>query len=80
MKRKISRKSETSKRSKSASGVRPPPTITDSFAWELVIRKLDYRSQMKLSQQNHHLADIVEQNADHRLRIYRRHLQEDKYL
>ena len=80
MKRKISRKSDTAKRSKSTGVEILPLTISDSFAWELVIRKLNYRTQMKLLQLNHHLADIVEQNAEHQLRIYRRRLQEDKYL
>ena len=52
----------------------------DSSAWNLVVRKLDYRSQMKIAQQNRHLAEVVDNNATHELQKYRRCLQEDKYL
>ena len=75
MKRKISQESETSKKAKL-------PTIVgnDRLVWELVIRKLNYRTQMKLWQQNRLLADIVDEYAEHKLQRVRRRLQEDKYL
>ena len=75
MKRKISQESETSKKAKL-------PTIVgnDRLVWELVIRKLNYRTQMKLWQQNRLLADIVDEYAEHNLQRVRRRLQEDKYL
>ena len=72
MKRKISQESETSKKTKRS--------VNDSLVWELVVRKLTYIPQMKLSQVNHHLADIVDQNAERKLQKFRRWLQEDKYM
>ena len=30
------------------------------LAWDIIIRKLDYQSQMKMSQQNQHLAEVVQ--------------------
>jgi len=52
----------------------------DQFAWNLVVRKLDCRSQMKIAQQNRHLAEVVDNNATHELQKYRRRLQENKYI
>ena len=75
MKRKISQKSETSKRTK-----RVGSGFGDNFAWNLVVRKLDYRSQMKIGQLNQYLAEVVDINATHELQKYRRRLQENKYL
>jgi len=72
MKRKISQESGTSKRTK--------PAGNDRLVWELVIKKLDYRTQMNLSQQNRLLADIVDQYAEYKLQKVRLRLQEDKYL
>ena len=52
----------------------------DSPAWDVIIQKLDFQSQMKISQQNKHLAEVVKVNAEHELRKFRRHIQEDKYM
>ena len=52
----------------------------DHSAWDIIIRKLDYESQMKISQQNQRLADIVKINAESELRKFRRHIREDKYM
>ena len=35
---------------------------------------------MKISQQNQHLADVVELNAEHELRKFRRHIRDHKYM
>ena len=75
MKRNISQKSETSKQAERVGG-----GFGDHFAWNLVVRKLDYRSQMKIAQQNQYLAEVVDINATHELQKYRRRLQDDKYL
>ena len=72
MKRKISQESETSKKTKRS--------VDDSLVWELVVGKLGYITQMKLSQVNNRLADIVGQNAERTLRKFQRLLQEDKYM
>ena len=52
----------------------------DHPAWDIIIGKLDFQSQMKLSQQNHRLADVVAMNAEHELRKFQRHIREDKYM
>ena len=72
MKRKISQESESSKKTKRS--------VDDSLVWELVVGKLGYITQMKLSQVNNRLADIVGQNAERTLQKFRRSLQEDKYM
>ena len=75
MKRNISRKSETAKNTERVGG-----GFGDHFAWNLVVRKLDYRTQMMMSQQNKYMAEVVDINAKHELQKYRRRLQDDKYL
>ena len=75
MKRKNSRKSEKSSKTERLNG-----GLGGSFAWNLVVRKLDYKSQMKIWQQNQYLAEVVEINAAHELQKYRRRLQQDKFL
>ena len=52
----------------------------DHPAWDIIISRLDFKSQMKMSQQNHKLAEIVKLNAESKLRKYRRQIQEDKYM
>ena len=52
----------------------------DSPAWDVIIQKLDFQSQMKISQQNKHLEEVVKANAESELRKFRRHIQEDKYM
>ena len=52
----------------------------DHSAWDIIIKKLDYKNQMKISQQNQRLADIVKMNAESELRKFRRQIQEDKYM
>ena len=49
-------------------------------AWDIIIPKLDSKSQMKISQLNQHLAEIVKMNAESKLRKYRRQIQENKYM
>ena len=73
MKRNASKKHETSKRARRDRGVGDHP------AWDIIIQKLDYKSQMKLLQ-NQRLANVVEQNADYELQKYRRHIRENKYM
>ena len=45
-----------------------------------VIPYLNFQSQLKISQQNHRLADLVKFNAEFQLKKFRRRLQEDKYM
>ena len=57
-----------------------PDDHGDSPAWGVIIQKLDFQSQMKISQQNKHLAEVVKVNAESELRKFRRHIKEDKYM
>ena len=52
----------------------------DHPAWDILIRKLDFRSQMKIYQQNQRLADVVMENAEYELRKFRRQIKDDKYM
>ena len=52
----------------------------DHLAWDIIISKLDYQSQMKMSQQNKRLAEVVQMNAESDLRKFRRQIQENKYM
>ena len=52
----------------------------DHPAWDIIVQKLDYKSQWKISQQNQRLADIVKMNAESEIRKFKRHIREDKYM
>ena len=52
----------------------------DNPAWDILIRKLDFQSQMKIYQQSQRLADVINVNAEHELRKFRRHIRDDKYM
>ena len=54
--------------------------VDQSLAWDIIIPKLDFQSQMKISQLNHRFADVVELNAEYELRKFKRHIQNDKYM
>ena len=49
-------------------------------AWNVIIKKLDFQSQMKISQQNQQLEDLVRENAEYELQKFRRHIKDDKYM
>ena len=52
----------------------------DHPGWDILIGKLDFRSQFKISQQNKRLASMVKLNAEYQLRVFRRHIQENRYM
>ena len=52
----------------------------DHLAWDIIISRLDYQDQMKMSQQNKRLAEVVLMNAESELRKFRCHIQENKYM
>ena len=56
------------------------PVGGDHSAWNILIQKLDFRSQLKLSHQSHPLADIVEANAEYQLQKFKRRIRENKYM
>ena len=56
------------------------PVGGDHLAWNILIHKMDFRSQLKLSHQNHRLADIVEANAEYQLQKFQRRIRDNKYM
>ena len=76
--KKDSEKTKNNRREKSQPGLNG--VGGDHLAWDIIIPKLDYQSQMKLSQQNRRLADVVQMNAESEIRKFKRHIQEDKYV
>ena len=52
----------------------------DHPAWDIIIGKVDFQSQLKISQQNKRLADVVASHAEYELRKFRREIQADKYM
>ena len=52
----------------------------DHPAWDIIIGKVDFESQLKISQQNKRLADVVATHAEYELRKFRREIQADKYM
>ena len=55
-------------------------TDGDSLAWDIIIPKLDFQSQMKISQLNQRLADVVELNAEYERQKFKRHIRDNKYM
>ena len=51
-----------------------------SPAWDILVGRLDFQTQLKISQQSHHLEEVVRMNAESELRKFQRHIQEDKYM
>ena len=81
MKRKIAQKDETSKKTKEVGD--------DGLTWDMdvlcklytiVCPKLDFGIQRKIWLLNRRLADVVEANAQHQLKKFKRHIREDKYM
>ena len=57
-----------------------PGVGDDHPAWDILIKKLDFQSQMKLWQQNQHLADVVETHAESELWKFQCQIRDDKYM
>ena len=56
------------------------PVGSDHLAWNILIQKLDFRSQYKISQLNQELADLVEVQAEYQLQKFQRRIRDDKNL
>ena len=89
MKRKHNRKNKTLKKTKSEEtsvsddrSMEPIETTVggDHPGWNVLIAKLDFRSQYKISQQNKRLAEMVKLNAKYQLQKFRRHIRDNKYM
>lgn len=90
VKRKSNRKSTQSKNAKGAK-TQPEAPIAHSDptgvgghrqvpAWNIIIKKLDFQSLMKISQQNQELEALVRENAEYELQKLRRHIKDNKYI
>ena len=77
MKRKNENENENSKDTKRKKSLQ---VGGNHLAWDIIIRKLDYQSQLKMSQQNRYLAEVVQRNAESDLRKFRRQIKENKYM
>ena len=80
MKRKIEQNFEKPKKNRSHQMKLKWQTASEHPVWNIIIRKFDFQSQMKLAQQNQRLADIVELNAGSKLRQFQRQIREDRYM
>ena len=82
MELKIALKDGTSKKAKEDGS-------DDSLPWDMnllvrlfsiVVERVDFQTQMTISQLNRCFAGVVESNAEHQLKKFKRHIQEDKYM
>ena len=54
--------------------------VGTSLAWDIIIQRLDFQTQMKISQQNKHLEEVVKMNAESQIKKFQRHIRENKYM
>ena len=82
MKRKIALKDGTSKKAKEdGSGESLPWDMNLLFRlFSIVVERVDFQTQMTISQLNRCFAGVVESNAQHQLKKFKRNIQEDKYM
>ena len=82
MKRKIALKDGTSKKAKEDDS-------GDSLPWDMnmllrlcsiIVERVDFETQLTISQLNRCFAGVVESNAQHQLKKFKRHIQKDKYM
>ena len=52
----------------------------DHPAWDVIITKLNFQSQMKIAQLNQRLADMVQINAEYELGLFQRHIRDENYM
>ena len=74
------RKTRRSENADGSSKVKEKSVGGNHPSWNIIIPYLNFQSQLKMSQQNHRLADLVKFNAEYQLKKFRRRLQEDKYM
>ena len=82
MKRKIALKDGTSKKAKEDDiGDSLPCDMNMLFRLcSIIVERVDFETQMTISQLNRYFAGVVESNAQHQLKKFKRHIQEDKYM
>jgi len=82
MKRKIARKDEISKKTKGNGSSDSYPRNMNVLLrlFTIVVERVDFETQKTISQLNSCFASLVEFNAEHQLKKFKRHIQEDKYM
>ena len=80
MKRKIALKDGTSKKAKEDGSSLPWDMNLLVRLFSIVVERVDFQTQMTISQLNRCFAGVVESNAEHQLKKFKRHIQEDKYM
>ena len=54
--------------------------IGESYVWDILIRKVDFRTQMKLGQLNQRMAELVDWNAKYELKRLKKKIAENKVM
>ena len=82
MKRKIARKDEISKKTKGNGSSDSYPRNMNLLLrlFTIVMERVDFETQKTISELNSSFAGLVGSNAEHQLKKFKRHIQEDKYM
>ena len=52
----------------------------NSYVWNILIPRLDFRTQLKMAQQNQYIRDAVEENAKYELERFKKKISGDKFM
>lgn len=52
----------------------------ESYVWDILIRKVDFCTQMKLAQVNQRLAELVDENAEYELKRLKKKISENENM
>ena len=52
----------------------------ESFVWNILIRKVDFRTQMKLAQLNQRMAELVDENAEYELKRLKKKISDNNVM
>ena len=52
----------------------------NSYVWEILIPRLDFRTQKNLAQQNRHIHDVVKENAEYELKKLKKKISDNKFM
>ena len=52
----------------------------ESYLWNILIRNVDFRTQMKLGQINHRLAELVENTAEYELKRLKKKISDNNVM
>ena len=52
----------------------------ESYVWDILIRKVDFCTQMKLAQVNQRMAELVDENAEYELKRLKKKISENENM